>query len=202
MWYATTSLLPVGVLVGVAVLARHADRGVRARRTPVFLLLALDGVRRPRAVPVRRTRLLLLRRAARQCSPGSRCSGTRPCTRRRTASSRRCCSRRSSPSDSWSTTACSTGTGLRPNGNPQTVDPRPRSSLDTSQPDGTSRLPRDVGAAPCARARRLRLRRPGHARDLRAHGTPQPDEVAVRLPRPVELRAGTRTSCARSGATA
>ena len=43
MWYTTTSLLPVGVIVGVAVLARHADPGARARQTSVFLLLALTA---------------------------------------------------------------------------------------------------------------------------------------------------------------
>ena len=43
MWYTTTSLLPVGVIVGVAVLARDADPGVRVRQTPVFLLLSLSA---------------------------------------------------------------------------------------------------------------------------------------------------------------
>ena len=43
MWHATTSLLPVGVLVGVAVLTRHAEPGVQAERMPLFLLLALSA---------------------------------------------------------------------------------------------------------------------------------------------------------------
>ena len=43
MWYVTTALLPVGVLVGVVVLLREDDAGVRARRAPLFLLLALTA---------------------------------------------------------------------------------------------------------------------------------------------------------------
>ena len=109
MWYTTTSLLPVGIIVGVAVLARDADPGPRVRQTPVFLLLSLSAfiglVQFPFGAPVYFCFVAPL-----GCSPGSRCFGTRASTSRRRASFRRCCSRRSSPSDSSSTTASSTGT--------------------------------------------------------------------------------------------
>ena len=43
MWYVTTALLPVGVLVGVGALLREDDADAQARQAPLFLLLALTA---------------------------------------------------------------------------------------------------------------------------------------------------------------
>ena len=91
-----------------------AARGRCRRPSPAGTALPptrLDCVCRARPVSVWRTRLLLLRRAARCARLARHVPSTPACTRRCTASSRRCCSQRSSASGSSSTTASSTGTG-------------------------------------------------------------------------------------------
>ena len=103
MWHATTSLLPVGVFVGVAVLARHAEPPALLypegeSDALLFLLLAMSAfvglVQFPSSGPPRTSALSLHS----VCSPGSRCSGTRPCMGRSTGFFPSICSRRSSTS--------------------------------------------------------------------------------------------------------
>ena len=200
MWYATTSLLPVGVLLGVAALARHAHRGGRARQSPVFLLLALTAfvalVQFPFGAPVYFCFVaplgVLAWLAMFRHTPLAAATNRIFPTLLLAASW---------PSASWSTTACSTARASADG------ELRKPSILDRDRawirviPRERDRLSRDV--ALCSRRTRrgdLHLRRPGHARDLRPHGAPQPDPIAVRLPRPVELRARTGRSCIRFGA--
>ena len=141
MWYVTTALLPVGVLVGVVACCERTMPTPKPGRQPLFLLLALTAFVGARPVSVRRARLLLLRRAARGARLARHVPAHVACTRRRTASSRR---------------AARGDRRLRVRRQPQRPlpgrdpserqpaerRPRPRSRLDPRQPDAPSRLPR------------------------------------------------------------
>ena len=189
MWYTTTSLLPVGVFVGVAVLARHADPGARAPLTSVFLLLALTAfvglVQFPFGAPVYfcfvAPLAVLAWLAMFRHTPLHKSSS------------------RIFPSLLLASIVAFGFVvnhsllywdGMRPNGNPQTVIlDRDRAWIRVRPMHRAVYL--ETSALLRAHARgRVHLCRPGYARDLRAHRASQPDAIVVRLPRPVELRAG------------
>ena len=161
MWYTTTSLLPVGIIVGVAVLARDADPGVRVRQSLVFLLLSLSAfiglVQFPFGAPVYfcfvaplavLAWLAMFRHTPLHASSSRsflRCSSRRSLLRIRGQPQRPLLGRDCAewkPADGHS---------------------RPRSRLDPGQPNGPGRLPRDDGVAPGPCTRAVHLRRPRHA---------------------------------------
>ena len=184
MWYVTTVLLPVGVFVGVVAMLREDDADARARQAPLFLLLALTAfvglVQFPLGAPVYFcfvAPLAVLAWLAMFRDTGLHASVDRIFPTLLLAA------------------IVGFGfvvnhsvlyrDGIRPNGNSQNVIlDRDRAWIRVSPRHRAVYL--DTMALLRAHARgALHLCRSGHARDLRAHGSSQPDEVALRRTRSV-----------------
>ena len=191
MWYTTTSLLPVGVVLGAVLLARRRPAGAAhsAGESYLFLLLALAAfvalVQFPFGAPVYfcfvaplavLAWLAMFRHTALRASAG-----------------------RVFP------VALLAGIvgfgfvvnhsvlyrdGTRPDGNPQTVVlDRDRAWIRVSPSHRDVYL--EVMALLRAHARgSYVVRRPGHARDLRADGASQPDAIALRRARSIDSARG------------